>query len=166
MGKRAEQFIPSPVKERIPRLEESGILAGYRLELDPRELGYHVTAFVRIRPIPGHLNKIAELAQPIPEITECHRITGEDCFIPQSFLERNRKFGSRIRQVSGSRTNHNIYRAIVACPPEKSPASAWCLGATMTLPNARRTGRPKYSAQVYPTIEVQLAKAASVLPPC
>ena len=75
------------VKERILRLEESGILAGYRLELNPKELGYHVTAFFRVRPIPGHLNKIGELAQTIPEITECHRVTGEDCFILKVFLK-------------------------------------------------------------------------------
>ena len=75
------------VKERIFRLEESGILAGYRLELNPRELGYHVTAFVRVRPIIGHLNKIAELAPTITEITECHRVTGEDCFIVNVFLK-------------------------------------------------------------------------------
>jgi Lrp/AsnC family leucine-responsive transcriptional regulator len=75
------------VKERVLRLEESGILAGYRLDLNPRELGYHVTAFVRVRPLPGHLNKIAELAKTIPEITECHRVTGEDCFILKVFLK-------------------------------------------------------------------------------
>jgi Lrp/AsnC family transcriptional regulator, leucine-responsive regulatory protein len=75
------------VKERILRLEESGILAGYRLELNPQELGYEVTAFVRIRPLPGHLAKIAELARTIAEVTECHRITGEDCFILKVFLK-------------------------------------------------------------------------------
>lgn len=74
------------VKERLLRLEESGILAGYRLELSPKELGYLVTAFVRVRPLPGHLNKIAELAKTIPEVTECHRVTGEDCFILKVFL--------------------------------------------------------------------------------
>jgi len=75
------------VKERILRLEEAGILAGYRLELNPKELGYHVTAFIRVRPLPGHLNKIAELAQAVPEVTECHRVTGEDCFILKVFLK-------------------------------------------------------------------------------
>jgi Lrp/AsnC family leucine-responsive transcriptional regulator len=44
-------------------------------------LGYQVMAFVRIRPLPGHVNKIIELIQSIPQVTECHRITGEDCFI-------------------------------------------------------------------------------------
>ena len=75
------------VKERILRLEESGILAGYRLDLNPKELGYDVTAFVRIRPLPGRLSKVAELAQTIPEVTECHRVTGEDCFILKVFLK-------------------------------------------------------------------------------
>lgn len=75
------------VKERIVRLEETGILAGYRLELNPKQLGYHITAFVRVRPLPGHLNKIAELAQTIAEVTECHRVTGEDCFILKVFLK-------------------------------------------------------------------------------
>jgi Lrp/AsnC family transcriptional regulator, leucine-responsive regulatory protein len=75
------------VKERVLRLEESGILAGFRLELNPKELGYHVMVFVRIRPLPGHLNKIAELAQSKAEVTECHRITGEDCFILKVYLK-------------------------------------------------------------------------------
>lgn len=75
------------VKERVLRLEESGVLAGFRLELSPKELGYQVMAFVRIRPLPGHLNKVAELAQSIPEVTECHRITGEDCFILKVYLK-------------------------------------------------------------------------------
>lgn len=75
------------VKERILRLEETGVLAGYRLELNANELGYHITAFIRVRPLPGHLNKIAELAQTIPQVTECHRVTGEDCFILKVFLK-------------------------------------------------------------------------------
>lgn len=75
------------VKERVIRLEENGILAGFRLELNPKELGYQVMAFVRIRPLPGHLTKVAELAQSIPQITECHRITGEDCFILKLYLK-------------------------------------------------------------------------------
>lgn len=86
LARRIGMFNPA-AKERILRLEETGILAGYRLELNPKELGYNVTAFVRVRPLPGHLNKIAELAQAIPEVTECHRVTGEDCFILKVFLK-------------------------------------------------------------------------------
>ena len=68
-------------KERVRRLERSGVIAGYRLELDPKAAGHEITAFVRIRPLPGHLPKISALAQQTPEVVECHRVTGEDCFI-------------------------------------------------------------------------------------
>jgi Lrp/AsnC family leucine-responsive transcriptional regulator len=69
------------VRERIARLEEAGVIRGYCLEIDPRALGFPITAMVRIRPMPGKLPKIVELAQAITQISECHRITGEDCFI-------------------------------------------------------------------------------------
>jgi Lrp/AsnC family leucine-responsive transcriptional regulator len=68
-------------KERVRRLEKAGVIVGYRIELDPKAFGHEITAFVRIRPLPGHLPKIAALAKRIPEVVECHRVTGEDCFI-------------------------------------------------------------------------------------
>jgi len=75
------------IRERIQRLEEAKVILGYRLEIDPRALGYSVGVFVRIRPAPGKLPKIIELAQHVPEVTECHRITGEDCFILRIYLQ-------------------------------------------------------------------------------
>jgi Lrp/AsnC family transcriptional regulator, leucine-responsive regulatory protein len=69
------------VTERVQRLERAGVIAGYQLELDPAAVGLPVTAFARIKPMPGSLPKIAELAATLPEVTECYRITGEDCFL-------------------------------------------------------------------------------------
>lgn len=69
------------VRERLARLEEGGVIQGYRLEIDPRALGFPILAMVRIRPMPGKLPKIVELARSTREISECHRITGEDCFV-------------------------------------------------------------------------------------
>ncbi|HXR93106.1 MAG TPA: Lrp/AsnC family transcriptional regulator [Steroidobacteraceae bacterium] len=69
------------IRERIQRLEEAGVIRGCRLEIDPAALGYPIAAFVRIRPMPGKLPKIAELAASLPQVVECHRITGEDCFM-------------------------------------------------------------------------------------
>jgi Lrp/AsnC family transcriptional regulator, leucine-responsive regulatory protein len=68
-------------RERIQRMEEAGVIQGYRLEIDPAALGYPIAAFIRVRPMPGKLPKIAELAVSLPQVVECHRITGEDCFI-------------------------------------------------------------------------------------
>ena len=69
------------VTDRVQRLERAGIVAGYRVEIDPAALGYPIAAYVRIRPAPGQLPKIAALAAESPQVSECHRITGEDCFL-------------------------------------------------------------------------------------
>lgn len=74
-------------RERIQRLEEAGVVRGCRLEIDPAALGYPIAAFVRVRPMPGKLPKIAELAASLPQVVECHRITGEDCFIMKVHLD-------------------------------------------------------------------------------
>jgi Lrp/AsnC family leucine-responsive transcriptional regulator len=68
------------VTERVQRLENAGVIKGFRMEVDPAALGMPVTALVRVRPGPGQLPKIAQAAQDTPQVVECHRITGEDCF--------------------------------------------------------------------------------------
>lgn len=75
------------VRERLLRLEEAGVIRGWRLELEPAALGYPLTVFVRIRPMPGQVPKVAELARAMPQVAECHRITGEDCFILKVHVE-------------------------------------------------------------------------------
>ena len=79
LGRRVSLSSPA-VAARVKRLERERVITGYRAEIDPRALGYQLTAIVRIKPAPGKLPRIAELASEIPEISECHRITGEDCF--------------------------------------------------------------------------------------
>ena len=74
------------VRERVLRLEEAGVIRGYRLELDPAALGYPVCAYVRVKPAPGQLPKVAELARTLPQVVECHRVTGEDCFVMKVHL--------------------------------------------------------------------------------
>lgn len=71
---------PPAVAERVQRLERRGVITGYRAEIDPRALGYPLTAIVRVKPAPGRLPRIPELAAELPQVGECHRITGEDCF--------------------------------------------------------------------------------------
>jgi Lrp/AsnC family leucine-responsive transcriptional regulator len=74
------------VRERVSRLEEAGVITGYRLDIDPAALGYPVCAFVRVRPAPGQLSTVAELARRLPQVVECHRVTGEDCFVMKVYL--------------------------------------------------------------------------------
>lgn len=69
------------VTERVQRLEKDGVIAGFRMDVDPAALGMPVTAIVRVRPGPGQLPKVSELARETAQVVECYRITGEDCFV-------------------------------------------------------------------------------------
>ncbi len=69
------------VAERLRRLEQRKILAGYTIDVDPAALGYLLQAIVRVRPLPGQLHRVEKLIREIPEFTECDKITGEDCYI-------------------------------------------------------------------------------------
>jgi Lrp/AsnC family leucine-responsive transcriptional regulator len=72
---------PPAVAERLQRLEDAEVITGYHAEVDPRALGYALSAVFRIRPSPRQLPKIAQLARDTPEVVECRRITGEDCYV-------------------------------------------------------------------------------------
>jgi Lrp/AsnC family leucine-responsive transcriptional regulator len=85
LGRRVSMSPPA-VAERVQRLERAGIIAGYRAEIDPRALGFPVSAIVRIRPAPGQLQRIPEVAKETPEVAECYRITGEDCYLMRLYL--------------------------------------------------------------------------------
>ena len=80
LGRRVNLSAPA-VGERLQRLERAGVVTGYRAEVDPKALGYPIAAFVRIRPTTRQLQKIPELATEVPEVVECHRVTGDDCFV-------------------------------------------------------------------------------------
>jgi Lrp/AsnC family transcriptional regulator, leucine-responsive regulatory protein len=85
LGRRVRLSPPS-VADRLSRLESDGVITGYRAEVDPRALGLALTAVIRIRPAPRELAKVAALARETPEVVECHRITGEDCFLVKAHL--------------------------------------------------------------------------------
>jgi Lrp/AsnC family transcriptional regulator, leucine-responsive regulatory protein len=85
LGRRVGLSSPA-VAERLGRLEESGVITGYRAQIDPRAVGFTLGVVIRIRPAPRELRKVAELAQRTPEVVECHRITGEDCYFMKAYV--------------------------------------------------------------------------------
>jgi Lrp/AsnC family leucine-responsive transcriptional regulator len=71
--------------DRLRHLEESGTLS-YRAEVSPQALGYTLCVIVRISPVGGGLRLIPGIAREVPTITECYRITGEDCYFIKLYL--------------------------------------------------------------------------------
>lgn len=74
------------VAERLRRLEEAGIIRGYTLRVDPAAMGRPIAAIIRIRPIPGKLQQVADLLRTLPDLVECDRVTGEDCFVARAHV--------------------------------------------------------------------------------
>ena len=79
---------PQSAADRLRRLEDVGVIQGFTLRLDPAALGLSVGAYIRVRPAMGELPRVAALLADIPEIIECDRITGEDCFMAKVFVSR------------------------------------------------------------------------------
>lgn len=75
------------VAERIRRLEEAGVIRGFTVNINPAALGYTLEAIVRIRPLPGKLHVVDRLIRDIPEVTECDKVTGDDCYIARLVVE-------------------------------------------------------------------------------
>jgi Lrp/AsnC family transcriptional regulator, leucine-responsive regulatory protein len=85
LGRRVGLSSPA-VAERLRRLEDEGVIAAYRAELNPRALGFNLGVLIRIRPAPRQLVPVADLARETPEVVECHRVTGDDCYVMTAWV--------------------------------------------------------------------------------
>ncbi len=74
------------VSERIRRLEESGVIEGYTLGINAPAIGLPIAAWLRVRPLPGELSRVADILRDLLEIVECDRVTGDDCFIAKAHV--------------------------------------------------------------------------------
>lgn len=72
--------------ERLRRLEDAGVIEGYAVKVNASAIGLPLGAYLRIRPMPGELNHVAELIASIPQVVACDRVTGDDCFIAKALV--------------------------------------------------------------------------------
>ena len=100
------------VAERLRRLEEDGVVKGYTIELDPKALGYTLTAIVRIRPLPGQLHTVERLLVDSPEVVECDKVTGEDCFVARYLLRSIEELDPILERIAQrAQTSTSIVKA-------------------------------------------------------
>jgi Lrp/AsnC family leucine-responsive transcriptional regulator len=85
LARRVDMSAPA-VSERVQKLEQAGVIAGYRLELSAAALGMPVTVLVRVRTLTGQLNRFATFVGTVPQVVECYRTTGDDCFVVKVVL--------------------------------------------------------------------------------
>ncbi len=82
LGRRVGLSTPAVI-ERVRRLEDNKVILGYRTAVDPARVGLPVRAFVKVTVAGDKLARFAALAQKLPEVIECHRVTGAESFMVQ-----------------------------------------------------------------------------------
>jgi Lrp/AsnC family leucine-responsive transcriptional regulator len=103
---------PQSTSDRVKRMEDLGVLAGFTVRLNPAALGLGIGAYIRIRPAMGELRRVAQLVTEIPEIIECDRVTGEDCFVAKLFVARVEELERVIdRLLPYAQTNTSIIQS-------------------------------------------------------
>ena len=80
IGRRVNLSQPA-VSARIKRLEQTGVITGYRAVINPAAIGLNIHAVVRLRTTHARIAACLEHFSQVPEITGVRRLTGEDCFL-------------------------------------------------------------------------------------
>jgi Lrp/AsnC family leucine-responsive transcriptional regulator len=80
LGKRIGLSQPA-VSERVKRLEESGVIAGYGARVNLEAIGLRLQAVVRVRTTHEHVKRYVALFESMPEVLDAVRVTGDDCFV-------------------------------------------------------------------------------------
>jgi Lrp/AsnC family leucine-responsive transcriptional regulator len=77
-----EVGLSSPaVAERVRRLEEAGIITGYHAAVSYEKLGLPLLALMRLSEVGDRGERVAALVREMPEVIECHRVTGSDSYV-------------------------------------------------------------------------------------
>lgn len=124
LGRRVK-LTPPAVADRVRRLEEAGIIAGYRVEVDREKLGLPVTAFVRISATGAACTELGVAIRDFPEVLQCHRVTGEEAYIAkvavrsvehlENLIDRLMPYGETITSIVLS--SPVTHRVIEPAPP-------------------------------------------------
>ncbi len=79
LGRRVGLTLPA-VAERVRKMEDAGIITGFRADVDPAKIGLSIAAFIRISVAADVSARVAKAVRDMPEVLECHRGTGADSF--------------------------------------------------------------------------------------
>ena len=112
----------SSVHERVRKLEQQGVIRGYRAEVDPETVGLFVTAIVAVMPLdPKQADDLPERIVEFPEVEDCLSVAGEANYL---LKVRTRTTGDledllrRIREKGGVQTRTTV---VLSIPFEDRP---------------------------------------------
>ncbi len=99
LGQRVGLSSPA-VAERVRRMEDAGIISGYRAEVNTAKIGYPITAIMRMHSQGERCSRLNAQVREIPEVLECYRVTGEDCHFMKVMVSSVEHLESLIDRLS------------------------------------------------------------------
>ena len=92
--------ISSPaVAERIRKMEDAGLVLGYKTVISPFEAGYQLKAIIILRAFMGKLKPFLEKVREYDEVLNCYRITGNENIVMEVVLKNQKHLESFIDQL-------------------------------------------------------------------
>lgn len=92
--------ISSPaVSERIKKMEDLGIIEGYKTIVSPFEIGYQLKAIITLRAFMGKLKPFLEKVKTYDEVINCYRITGDENIVMEVVLKNQKHLEAFIDQL-------------------------------------------------------------------
>ena len=99
LGRRVKLTAPA-VAERVRRLEEAGIIAGYHAQVPPERTGRPIGVFIRMKVPPEKYKRVLPFLRGLEEVLECHHLSGEDSFLIRAAVESIPALEELVRKLS------------------------------------------------------------------
>lgn len=92
--------ISSPaVSERIKKMEDLGIIEGYKAIVSPFDVGYQLKAIITLRAFMGKLKPFLDKVKTFDEVINCYRITGDENIVMEVVLKNQKHLETFIDQL-------------------------------------------------------------------
>ena len=118
---------PAATAERMRRMEEAGIIRGYRLDIDREALGFQVLAIVRLSCEGARYRPFLKAVRTMDQIAECHHVAGGDAFILKVVAESVIDLEHLVEKLLdfGVPTTSIVFSSPVEAPVMDLPARYW-----------------------------------------
>lgn len=99
--------------ERLKRLEVTGVINGFSVELDAQALGFALQALVRVKPFTGKFQEVELLLEQMAECVVCYKITGDDSFVCHLYIETVNHLDITLQKITPlADTNTSIIKTV------------------------------------------------------
>jgi len=142
LAQRVNMSAPAAI-ERMRRLDENGVIAGYMALVNPLALELNLRAYIRLRHNGGNYKPLRALLEGRHEIIECDHVTGDDCFIMKVVTSSMHHLEDLTSQLAalGAVTTSLVYSNFIANRPLRRAERKESARAASPGPRRSKTNR-------------------------